>query len=221
MCPKHYINSDEHANVIQLHCSLVTEMNAEMQISQGDCGESKEKIAKQYELFFTQEADNLTKHLRSNKLDGKVKLCEFFEVSFFAHTISIITIIMFRKQRVHGIIQQQIISIVQGAVPPLFQLSASPRKLPLKDLSRAYARLLVSQNLTLQCPPVSRIMPCMHNYTRLCSCNIPGIGAADCCRRIQKSPSRFDDKESNCSELEVGHCCAPNDTLTVDPVSWF
>ena len=58
-------------------------MNAEMQITQGDCGESKETIIKQYEIFFTQEADNLNKQLRSfSKLEGRVKLCESFEVSF-------------------------------------------------------------------------------------------------------------------------------------------
>ena len=58
-------------------------MNAEMKITQGDCGENKETIAKQYEIFFTQEADNLNKQLHSSsKLEGKVKLCEFFEVSF-------------------------------------------------------------------------------------------------------------------------------------------
>lgn len=111
---------------------LVAQMNAEMKISQGDLGQTKDTVAKQYVSFFSQEADSLRKqavrYSSYEKTEDKVKLCATFK-------------------RVHDTVQQGIVSQLQAVIQTLFRPGATGNS-PLKDLARAYARLLVSQNLT-------------------------------------------------------------------------
>lgn len=115
---------------------VVSEINSEMKISQGDHGQSKESIAVDYLNFFSHEWAKLDDKSSQDKMDAKVELCKTF-------------------QDVYDFVKSEILQTLQGAIPLIFQLreDGSEQK-PMNDLSRAYARLLVSQKLTSRdkCP---------------------------------------------------------------------